>query len=76
MSTTANPRTIGAPGAIPPAIPSEAALKARYRSLVAENHPDRALGRGLPPAAVAIATRRLAAINAAYDRITAERPPG
>jgi hypothetical protein len=33
------------------------------------NHPDRAIARGLPPAAVAIATRRLAAINAAYDRI-------
>ena len=41
--------------------------------LVAENHPDRAIARGLPPAAVAIATRRLAAINAAYDRIAAER---
>ncbi|ACL59766.1 TerB family tellurite resistance protein [Methylobacterium nodulans] len=52
---------------------SDAELKARYRALVAENHPDRAVARGLPPAAVAIATRRLAAINAAYDRIAAER---
>ncbi|MFE1599949.1 TerB family tellurite resistance protein [Methylobacterium sp. ID0610] len=52
---------------------SDAQLKARYRSLVAENHPDKAVARGLPPAAVAIATRRLAAINAAYDRIAAER---
>ncbi|MEH3146118.1 MAG: DnaJ family molecular chaperone [Methylobacterium frigidaeris] len=50
-----------------------AALKARYRALVAENHPDRAIARGLPPAAVAIATRRLAAINAAWDRVQAER---
>ena len=50
-----------------------AALKAHYRRLVAENHPDRALARGLPPEAVAIATRRLAAINAAWDRIAAER---
>ncbi|WP_165795786.1 J domain-containing protein, partial [Methylobacterium frigidaeris] len=48
-------------------------LKARYRALVSENHPDRVIARGLPPAAVAIATRRLAAINAAYDRIAAER---
>lgn len=50
-----------------------AALKAHYRRLVAENHPDRALARGLPPEAVAIATRRLAAINAAWDRVAAER---
>lgn len=48
-------------------------LKAQYRRLVAENHPDRALARGLPPEAVAIATHRLAAINAAWDRIAAER---
>ncbi|WP_298955442.1 DnaJ family molecular chaperone [uncultured Methylobacterium sp.] len=53
-----------------------AALKARHRALVAEHHPDRALARGLPPAAVAIATRRLAAINAAWDRIQAERGTG
>ncbi|KQT59753.1 molecular chaperone DjlA [Methylobacterium sp. Leaf456] len=51
----------------------DAALKAGYRGLVAETHPDRALARGLPPEAVAIATRRLAAINAAWDRIAAER---
>ena len=30
------------------------------------------LARGLPPEAVAIATRRLAAINAAWDRISRE----
>jgi DnaJ like chaperone protein len=51
----------------------DATLKAQYRRLVAETHPDRALARGLPPEAVAIATRRLAAINAAWDRIGAER---
>ena len=50
-----------------------AEVKARHRALVAEHHPDRALARGLPPEAVAIATRRLAAINAAYDRIAEER---
>lgn len=49
------------------------AVKARHRALVAENHPDRAIARGLPPEAVVIATRRLAAINAAHDRIVAER---
>ncbi|WP_232631248.1 TerB family tellurite resistance protein [Methylobacterium sp. Leaf118] len=50
-----------------------ATLKAQYRRLVAETHPDRALARGLPPEAVAIATRRLAAINAAWDQVAAER---
>lgn len=52
---------------------SEAELKAGYRALVFENHPDRAIAHGLPPEAVEIATRRLAAINAAWDRITRER---
>ena len=52
---------------------SEAELKARYRALVAESHPDRALARGLPEEAVAITTKRLAAINAAWDQITRER---
>jgi len=52
---------------------SDDALKAQHRRLVAESHPDRAIARGLPPEAVAIVTRRLAAINAAWDRIAAER---
>ena len=51
----------------------DAAVKARHRALVSEHHPDRALARGLPQEAVAIASKRLAAINAAYDLITAER---
>lgn len=51
----------------------DAAIKAVYRALVIENHPDRAIARGLPAEAVAITTRRLAAINAAYDRIATER---
>ncbi len=50
-----------------------AALKARHRQLVAAYHPDRAMARGLPAEAVAITTKRLAAINAAYDRIVEER---
>src|SRR5215213_10281049 len=48
-------------------------LKRHYRRLVAENHPDREIARGLPPEAVAIATQRLAVINAAWERIAAER---
>ena len=39
----------------------------------AETHPDREIARGLPEEAVAIATRRIAAINAAWDAIQKER---
>jgi len=52
---------------------SDEDLKRHYRKLVAENHPDREIARGLPPEAVKIATERLAAINAAWERIAAER---
>ena len=48
-------------------------LKRHYRRLVAENHPDREIARGLPPEAVKIATERLATINAAWERVAAER---
>ncbi|MCO5091892.1 TerB family tellurite resistance protein [Bosea sp. (in: a-proteobacteria)] len=51
----------------------DAVLKRAYRRLVAETHPDREIARGLPEEAVAIATRRLAAINAAWDAIERER---
>jgi DnaJ like chaperone protein len=51
----------------------DAALKRHYRRLVAENHPDREIARGLPEEAIAIATRRLATINEAWDRIQRER---
>lgn len=55
---------------------SDDELKRHYRKLVAENHPDREIARGLPPEAVKIATDRLAAINAAWERIAAERKIG
>jgi DnaJ like chaperone protein len=51
----------------------EDALKRHYRRMVAEHHPDREIARGLPPEAIRIATERLAAINAAYERIVRER---
>jgi DnaJ like chaperone protein len=51
----------------------DAALKRHYRRLVADNHPDREIARGLPEEAIAIATRRLATINEAWDRIERER---
>lgn len=48
-------------------------IRAQYRKLVADNHPDRLMGRGVPAEFVDIATRKLAAINAAYDAIARER---
>lgn len=48
---------------------SNADLKSAYRRMVAENHPDRAIAKGLPPEFVAIATEKLAAINDAYDDV-------
>jgi DnaJ like chaperone protein len=54
---------------------SDDALKALYRRRVSENHPDHLIARGMPPEAIRIATLRLAAINAAWERITRERTP-
>jgi len=50
-----------------------AAIKTAYRKLVRETHPDRLMARGLPVEFIDLATRRLAAINAAYDRVSKER---
>ncbi len=50
-----------------------AAVKRRYRRLVAENHPDRLVARGLPQDFMAIANERMAALNAAYEAIERER---
>jgi DnaJ like chaperone protein len=52
---------------------TDAEVKQQYRKLVADNHPDKLMGRGVPPEFVEIATRKLAAINAAYDTIAKER---
>ena len=48
-------------------------IRALWRQLVRDNHPDRALGRGLPPEAIRLAETRMAAINRAWERIEAER---
>jgi DnaJ like chaperone protein len=52
---------------------SDEDLRRHYRRLVQDNHPDREIARGLPAEAVRIATDRLAAINAAWDRVALER---
>lgn len=44
-------------------------VRARYRKLVAEGHPDRLIARGVPEEFVAIANDRIAAVNAAFEAI-------
>lgn len=44
----------------------------RYRELVRQHHPDQVLARGLPKEFLAIATTRMAAINAAWALIQKE----
>lgn len=56
-----------APGA------SDTEVKARYRDLAREHHPDLLLAKGLPAEFLAASSRRLAAINEAYESIMAER---
>jgi len=57
---------------IEPSVDS-AVLRRHYRSLAKENHPDRLIAAGVPSDLIAVATRRAAEINAAYDTIIAER---
>ena len=48
---------------------SDDQIKAAHRKLVRENHPDRLIAQGLPEEFVSVANEKLAAINAANDRI-------
>lgn len=48
-------------------------IKAAYRRLVRENHPDRVMAQGLPQEFIDIAQEKMAAINAAYDKIERTR---
>jgi DnaJ like chaperone protein len=52
---------------------SNEALKAHYHKLLMDNHPDRLIARGVPREFVETATKRVAAINAAYEEIMRER---
>ena len=51
----------------------DASIKARYRQLVSDNHPDRLIARGVPQKFIDIATCKLAAINEAFATIARER---
>ncbi len=57
---------------IEPAISNDE-LKSQYRKLVADNHPDKLMARGVPKEFIAIATEKVATINEAYDQIARER---
>ncbi|MCH7991124.1 MAG: phosphoribosylaminoimidazolesuccinocarboxamide synthase [Gemmatimonadetes bacterium] len=48
-------------------------IKSTYRKLIREHHPDTLIAKGLPQEFIDVATAKMAAINAAYDRIEAER---
>jgi DnaJ like chaperone protein len=56
---------------------SAGAIHEAYRRLVRESHPDLVIAQGLPPECIALATARVARINAAYDRLIKRggRPP-
>jgi len=46
-------------------------IRIAWREAVKNSHPDIMIARGVPPEAVALATRRLIAINQAWDEISA-----
>lgn len=48
-------------------------IKQTYRRLIRENHPDALIAKGMPEEFVAVATQRMAAINAAYEQIERQR---
>ena len=48
-------------------------IRAAWRALVRETHPDRMMARGLPEEALILAESRMAAINKAWEDIRAER---
>lgn len=48
-------------------------IRASWRAMVRENHPDRMLARGVPAEAVKLAEKRLIDINRAWEEIRKER---
>ncbi|MEO0728984.1 MAG: DnaJ family molecular chaperone [Pseudomonadota bacterium] len=48
-------------------------IKAHYRALARENHPDALAGRGVPKQFIEMASRKLASLNVAYEQIAQER---
>lgn len=52
---------------------TDEAIRAAWKQLVRDNHPDGLAAKGVPPEFVARATDKVARINAAWDRIKRER---
>jgi DnaJ like chaperone protein len=52
---------------------SDEELKSRYRMLVADNHPDQLIARGVPKEFATIATEKVATLSEAYNAIVKER---
>jgi len=52
---------------------SDVDLKRAYRRIAAQNHPDRLIARGAPVELQRMAVEKMAAINAAYEQVRAER---
>lgn len=48
-------------------------VKARYRELAVQNHPDKLIASGMPDELVQKATEKLAVINSAYEKVCAQR---
>ena len=55
-----------------PGVPDDE-IKAAYRRLARQHHPDALRGRGVPEEFVGLAGQKLAAINEAYDRLRRQR---
>jgi DnaJ like chaperone protein len=52
---------------------SDAAVRAAWKAILSEAHPDRARARGLPSEFVEVAEAKAAAINSAFDTVMRER---
>jgi DnaJ like chaperone protein len=52
---------------------SDDAVRAAWKQLMRDNHPDSLASRGVPPEFIARATDKVARINAAWDRVKRER---
>lgn len=73
-------RTAGSSGLADPygvlgvaATDDDATVRAAYRSLLREHHPDAVMAQGLPAEFIEVANRKMAAINAAWDDISRAR---
>ncbi|HKM62713.1 MAG TPA: TerB family tellurite resistance protein [Acidisphaera sp.] len=70
-SNTSEPEPYGVLGIARSATSEE--VRARWKQLMRENHPDSLAARGVPAEFVARANEKVALINAAWDRIKRER---